>query len=476
MPDKLSEREKDKKAQEARSKRYHIAIKEGGHVTKPSDYKNLSDEQFADPVNYRYPIDKEHIHGAITYWAKPKNQEQYSSGEKKIISDRIEKAKKKFKIGEYKEAKDYFIGKSIELKGIPERIQITPLGILFHKVYGRFEVTREDVAQMVANFNLQENDTLIDYEHQTLLNVEAPAAGWIKKLVDEGGDGLWADPVEWLERAKGYIEKKEYKYLSPVITYNNKNPKTGENIGTVLHSCGLTNTPFITGIKPLVSKNILKEEVEMIEKIKELLGLSADASDEDVLSKIEALLGASKKVEEVAGKFTEILSKLGLKEDAKAEEITAKIDALKESKKEDDPRLKDITSELELKEDATTEEIKAKLVALKKSNVPDGFVAKEVLDGLKEKFDKKERNEIVNETIRAGKIGNKEHLEWAKEYALKDPDGFKKWADNAPIIADPKKFVLDEKGPEKFAMTEEDKKVANMLGVSEESFKKHNTP
>ena len=36
MPDKMSEREKDKKAQEARSKRYHIAIKEGGHVTKPS--------------------------------------------------------------------------------------------------------------------------------------------------------------------------------------------------------------------------------------------------------------------------------------------------------------------------------------------------------------------------------------------------------------------------------------------------------
>lgn len=475
MPNKMSEREKDKKAQETRSKRYHIAIKEGGHVTKPSQYKHLSDEQFGDPVNYRYPIDKEHIHGAITYWAKPKNQEQYSSGEKKIISDRIEKAKKKFKIGEYKEAKNYFIGKTIELKGAPEEIQITALGVFFHKIYGRFEVTREDVAQMVANFNLQENDSVIDYEHQTLLDVEAPAAGWIKILIDKGGDGLWGK-VEWLERAKGYLEKKEYKYLSPVITYNNHNPKTGEYIGTVLVCCGITNVPFITGMEPLVNKQPLKEEVEMIEKIKELLGLPADALDEDVISKIEALLGASKKVEEFAGKFTEILSKLGLKEDTTTEEITAKIDALKESKKEDDPRLKEITSELDLKEDAKTEEIKAKLVALKKSKVlPDGFVAKNDFDELKEKFDTKERDEMVNETIRAGKIGSEEHLEWAKEYALKDPAGFKKWAENAPIIADPQKIVLAQKGPEKFAMTEEDKKVADMLGVSEKSFKKYNT-
>lgn len=95
-----SEISKEKKAQESRSKKYKISIKDNTHVTKPSEYSNLSDDQFADPVNYRYPIDKEHILPAIRYWGKPKNKEEYSTAEQSIINKRIESAKKKFKIGE----------------------------------------------------------------------------------------------------------------------------------------------------------------------------------------------------------------------------------------------------------------------------------------------------------------------------------------------------------------------------------------
>ena len=464
--------EKAKKEQEARSKRYGIASKEGGHVTKPSEYKHLSDDKFADPVNYRYPIDKEHIHGAITYWAKPKNQEQYSSSEKKIISDRIEKAKKKFKIGEYKEAKQYFIGKAMELDGPKEEIQMAKLGVFFHKIYGRFEVTRKDVAEMVKNFDLQENDGVIDYEHQTLMNTQAPAAGWIKQLIDKGGDGLWAK-VEWLARAKGYIENKEYKYLSPVITYNNKNPKTGEEMGTVLHSCAITNVPFITGMEPLANKNPLTEEDGMIEKIKQLLGLAADASEDDVYSKIEQLMGASKKIEEFTAKFKEILSKLGLKEDAKSEEVAAKIDSLTaEDDKEKDTKIKDVTSELDLKEDATAEEIKAKLVALKNTSKdpPEGFVAKKDFDDLKSQFDKNEADKRVTAAVQAGKIAASQK-QWAEEYALKDPEGFDNYVKNAPVIVDPNKVVSAKKDQDANEITEEDKTVANMLGVEEEDLK-----
>jgi len=81
--------EKNKKGQEDRSKKYNIAIKEGGSVTKPTEYEKLTDEQFADPVNYSYPIDKDHVLAAYKYFAQADNQKVYSEEEKKIIWNKI---------------------------------------------------------------------------------------------------------------------------------------------------------------------------------------------------------------------------------------------------------------------------------------------------------------------------------------------------------------------------------------------------
>lgn len=49
-------REAEKKAQEARSRKYGIRIRSGGNVTKPAKYAAVPDAKFADPVNYRYPL------------------------------------------------------------------------------------------------------------------------------------------------------------------------------------------------------------------------------------------------------------------------------------------------------------------------------------------------------------------------------------------------------------------------------------
>jgi uncharacterized protein YdaT len=48
--------EEQKKAQAARAKKYGIAAKPKGNVTKPSKYSSVPDDQFADPVNYVYPL------------------------------------------------------------------------------------------------------------------------------------------------------------------------------------------------------------------------------------------------------------------------------------------------------------------------------------------------------------------------------------------------------------------------------------
>lgn len=98
----LAAGDEEKEAQEARSKKYNIGIKEGGHVTKPSEWDDVSDDDFLDPVNYRYPCpDADQTRAAASYWGKPKNQAQYSSEERGIINRRLEAKKKKFKIGEF---------------------------------------------------------------------------------------------------------------------------------------------------------------------------------------------------------------------------------------------------------------------------------------------------------------------------------------------------------------------------------------
>jgi len=70
IQDVLSEAatEEEKKAQQLRSKKYGISIKEGGNVTKPSKYSNVPDDKFLDPVNFSYPIDTEHLMPALRYF------------------------------------------------------------------------------------------------------------------------------------------------------------------------------------------------------------------------------------------------------------------------------------------------------------------------------------------------------------------------------------------------------------------------
>jgi hypothetical protein len=84
----------DKELQAERSSKYGIAIKEGGNVTKPTEYSSIPDKEFADPVNYRYPIDASHVVAAWAYWNQPKNQTQYSAEEQKKITSEIKAAMK----------------------------------------------------------------------------------------------------------------------------------------------------------------------------------------------------------------------------------------------------------------------------------------------------------------------------------------------------------------------------------------------
>ena len=136
---------------------------------------------------------------------------------------------------------------------------------------------------------------VIDYEHQTLHAEQngqpAPAAGWFRR-VELREDGLHALDVEWTDRARTLIEAREYRYLSPVFTYQ---PGTGEVVD-LLHA-GLTNTPALDGLNAIAARfSLLLEEAPVMTlptAVCTALDLTQDADETAVLSAISALKTAA---------------------------------------------------------------------------------------------------------------------------------------------------------------------------------------
>ncbi len=100
---------------------------------------------------------------------------------------------------------------------------------------------------IMASLAARRDDLMIDYEHQSLKVAEngkpAPAAGWFKRVEWREGDGLYAIDARWTDKAAAMIAGKEYRYLSPVFTFDKR---TGEVTGLV--SAGLTNQPALDGL------------------------------------------------------------------------------------------------------------------------------------------------------------------------------------------------------------------------------------
>lgn len=186
------------------------------------------------------------------------------------------------------------IANSIDVSNVPNEISILPLGDVASKK-GNFKVDEESIQEIITSFKNRKLDLVIDYEHQTLENVQAPAAGWIKDMY-QGTNALIAK-VEWTDHAKEYLAHKEYKYLSPVIMARTKDRKA---IG--LHSVALTNTPAIDGMFPIVN-SLAKEtpmnssEQDILTTILQMLGLSEQAEASEVEAKIQELLQEKTKAE-----------------------------------------------------------------------------------------------------------------------------------------------------------------------------------
>ena len=322
----------------------------------------------------------------------------------------------------------------VAMNGIPDEIKLLPLGMV-HNQKQDFIVDDESCQMIIDNFKGRRLDLVIDYEHQTLKDVQAPAAGWIKEL-RKGTDAIMAK-VEWTHKGKEYLQNKEYRYLSPVVMVRKVDHKA-----QALHSAALTNTPAIDGMFAIVNSTGFsggeidyseggEDAMELLQVLAKMLNLPETAAEEDIRNAVQALLEKNKKQAEpeVVANST-ILTLLGLKADAKTEDVAGKIQQLQ--------------------------------------NGSTGVAAE--LQALKEDLAKKEASSAVDMALKDGKISAAQK-EWASTYALKDLEGFKNFCEKTVPVVPMKNMGLTDAPTTKSAEVEPT--VLKALGLTKEDLEKY---
>jgi hypothetical protein len=172
------------------------------------------------------------------------------------------------------------------------------VGEYLHPVHGKISFTPDRLkrfADSVKN-KVRGIELDIDYDHKTDPTKGNEAAGWVKDAKVEG-DSLQL-LVEWTASAVDKIKEKAYRYFSPEFQ-DEWTDALGTKHQDVLFGGGVTNRPFLKDLLP-VNLSELAFEKQLTETKKEgngmdpkalrkKLGLPEDATDEQVLAKIDSL-------------------------------------------------------------------------------------------------------------------------------------------------------------------------------------------
>lgn len=139
--------------------------------------------------------------------------------------------------------------------------------------------------RVLAAYAARGADLCVDYDHQTLTAKDkqgaVPASGWIKAL-ELREDGIWGR-IEWTDTAAAALEKKEYRYLSPVFSFD---PKTGAVVR--LDGAGLTNDPNLH-LQAAASRQGDNSMEELLERLRWLLNLPITATADEIKAQLDKL-------------------------------------------------------------------------------------------------------------------------------------------------------------------------------------------
>ena len=145
---------------------------------------------------------------------------------------------------------------------------------------------------------------VVDYEHQTLKAKDngqpAPAAGWIVGM-QAREDGIWGK-VEWTEAGAERVEKREYRYISPVFRH------TSDGVIKSILNAALTNNPNLDQLTALsqAEEPSMKSD-QLAAKVRSaaaLLGLPETTDQGIVLARLRDLSAHTAEIAVLSGDTT----------------------------------------------------------------------------------------------------------------------------------------------------------------------------
>lgn len=186
----------------------------------------------------------------------------------------------------------------------PEWVHLLPSGsIPTGDRRGPYHVT--DPEQLIALSGENGMRLTIDENHATDLaapkGLPAPARGWIIEM-QARADGIWGR-VEWTKAGRELVSSRAYRALSPVIMHDK-----AKRVLRILRA-SLVNQPNLRG---LVALNMETDDMSFQERLAELLGLGADATETAIQSAVQAL--SDHDAPALQSRLTEIGTALGVAE------------------------------------------------------------------------------------------------------------------------------------------------------------------
>lgn len=182
----------------------------------------------------------------------------------------------------------------------PKRVQIFPAGTFDAPLgamqgAGPWRLDAAAAARLIRRVASRKTPVHFDYHHASLTAAQnghkAPAAGWLEtaNLVWEEGLGLFGVDVQWTEQAAAEIASREFRFLSPVFSYDK------HGVPLDLFSIALTNTPAIDGMSELLaaaSSTLLESPMDdLLERLCYLLNLPLTTTPEEMSGQLDKLKG-----------------------------------------------------------------------------------------------------------------------------------------------------------------------------------------
>jgi len=220
-------------------------------------------------------------------------------------------------------------GRALELQAVegqepqaPTRVEIAEVGvtvrvILWNPLKDKVEeikiaLTREYFEAMKANtIAVRRGNPLPWYIDHCRWG---ESYGWFRAEDLEITDtALIANNIEWVGETAQKIIEHRYLYCSIGWFHNYRDYRSDKEIGPALRESSLTNDPHLVGQRGLAASGgdmliaaavpvdaaANLEEAEMLEKLRGLLGLSAEATEEEISLAAEAAVNAGAELAEV---------------------------------------------------------------------------------------------------------------------------------------------------------------------------------